>query len=135
MLSVPPASVESPTTVKSATAMESIKARASARRKSSDVSAMVKSTKCSGAHACLPVLCSKAARRTMIERRAVARCAAVEAKKRISQAPLSRRLQVDDAAFQPNGDGVGPVARTYFGKNIFTLALHDFFLSPDPAGT
>jgi hypothetical protein len=48
-------------------------------------------------------------------------------KKQIEGTPLSRGLEVDNSAFQADGDGVRPVVGAQFGENIFDVALDGFF--------
>ena len=41
--------------------------------------------------------------------------------------PLSRGLEVDDSAFEADGNGVGPIIGAQFGENVFDVALYGFF--------
>jgi hypothetical protein len=48
-------------------------------------------------------------------------------KKQIALTPLSRCLELDDAALQPDRNGVGSIIGTELGKNVLDVPLHGFF--------
>ena len=45
---------------------------------------------------------------------------------RVWDTPLSRGLQFDDSAFQPDSDRVGSVVRTKFGEDVLDVSLNGF---------
>jgi hypothetical protein len=48
-------------------------------------------------------------------------------KKRTEGTPISRGLEIDDAALQPDGNGVGAIVGIQFGENIFDVSFNGFF--------
>jgi len=48
-------------------------------------------------------------------------------KKRIAGTPLSRCLESDDSAFQPDSNGVGPIVGAQFGEKVLDVTFHGFF--------
>ena len=56
-------------------------------------------------------------------------------KKRTERTPISRRSrEVDDSAFQPDGNGVGAIVGIQFRENIFDVTLHGFFRDGELGG-
>src|ERR1700736_5171694 len=45
---------------------------------------------------------------------------------RVWDTPLSRGLQFDDSAFQPESDRVGSVVRTKLGEDVLDVSLNGF---------
>jgi hypothetical protein len=48
-------------------------------------------------------------------------------KKQIAWTPLSRGLEVDDPALQPDGNGMCPIVGAQLGENVLDVALDGFF--------
>jgi len=51
-----------------------------------------------------------------------------------SRNPLSRCLEVDNAALQPDRNGVCPIVRIEFGEDVFDVTLHSLFRDGELSG-